>query len=136
MPILNRAAEMQPEIAEWRRHLHSHPELLFDVHQTAEFVEGKLKVVEDVVEGLENALAVRRAVLARFSRGVLHRGRPLGELEEVLAPLYFHHRFQVDAAAKLVAGVDYDHAVHEGDGPAPGRVVAIAPAADAQRRAS
>ena len=54
MPILNRAAEMQPEIAEWRRHLHSHPELLFDVHQTAEFVEGKLKDFgcDDIVTGL------------------------------------------------------------------------------------
>ncbi|MEM9107268.1 MAG: amidohydrolase, partial [Pseudomonadota bacterium] len=54
MPILNRAAEMQPEIAEWRRHLHTHPELLFDVHQTAAFVEEKLKDFgcDEVVTGL------------------------------------------------------------------------------------
>ena len=30
MPILNRAAEMQAEIAGWRRQLHQMPELIFD----------------------------------------------------------------------------------------------------------
>ena len=54
MPILNRAAELQSEITEWRRHLHTHPELLFDVHETAGFVEGKLKEFgcDEVVTGL------------------------------------------------------------------------------------
>ncbi len=54
MPILNRAHEMQAEVAAWRRHLHSHPELLFDVHQTAAFVEEKLKGFgcDEVVTGI------------------------------------------------------------------------------------
>jgi hippurate hydrolase len=43
MPVLNRASELQPEVAEWRRHLHQNPELLFDVHGTAAFVTEKLK---------------------------------------------------------------------------------------------
>ncbi|TIU45597.1 MAG: hypothetical protein E5W30_18670, partial [Mesorhizobium sp.] len=34
MPILNRAAQMQEEVAGWRRHLHQTPELNFDVFQT------------------------------------------------------------------------------------------------------
>ncbi|WP_025030237.1 M20 aminoacylase family protein [Nitratireductor aquibiodomus] len=42
MPILNRSAELQAEIAEWRRDIHRHPELLFDVHRTAGFVTEKL----------------------------------------------------------------------------------------------
>ncbi len=42
MPILNRSAELQAEIAEWRRDIHRHPELLFDVHRTAGFVTKKL----------------------------------------------------------------------------------------------
>ena len=37
MPILNRAAEMQDEIAGWRRHIHQTPELGFDVFKTARF---------------------------------------------------------------------------------------------------
>ncbi len=43
MPILNRAAELQDEVAGWRRKLHENPELLFDVHATAAFVADKLK---------------------------------------------------------------------------------------------
>jgi len=45
---------MQAEITEWRRHLHAHPELLFDVHQTAAFVEEKLKDFgcDEVVTGI------------------------------------------------------------------------------------
>ncbi len=43
MPVINRASELQPEVAEWRRHLHQNPELLFDVHGTAAFVADKLK---------------------------------------------------------------------------------------------
>ena len=42
MPILNRASEMQDEIAGWRRHLHQIPELLYGVDQTAAFVAEKL----------------------------------------------------------------------------------------------
>ncbi|OQM75047.1 M20 aminoacylase family protein [Manganibacter manganicus] len=54
MPILNRAAEMQNEIATWRRHLHENPELNFDVFKTAAFVTDKLKAFgcDEVVTGL------------------------------------------------------------------------------------
>ncbi|MCA0047214.1 M20 family metallopeptidase [Mesorhizobium sp. B283B1A] len=54
MPILNRAAEMQDEVAGWRQHLHQTPELNFDVFKTAAFVTGKLKEFgcDDVVTGL------------------------------------------------------------------------------------
>jgi metal-dependent amidase/aminoacylase/carboxypeptidase family protein len=54
MPILNRAHELQKQVAEWRQHLHMHPELLFDVHQTAAFVAGKLREFgcDEVVTGL------------------------------------------------------------------------------------
>jgi hippurate hydrolase len=54
MPILNRAAEMQEEVAGWRRHLHQTPELNFDVFQTAAFVTEKLKAFgcDEVVTGL------------------------------------------------------------------------------------
>ncbi|MGX5664497.1 M20 aminoacylase family protein [Rhizobium daejeonense] len=43
MPVLNRASELQQEVAGWRRHLHENPELLFDVYDTSNFVAGKLK---------------------------------------------------------------------------------------------
>lgn len=51
MPVLNRAAEMQEEVAGWRRHLHENPEILYDVHETAAFVADKLRSFGcDVVE--------------------------------------------------------------------------------------
>ncbi len=43
MPVINRVAEMQEEVAGWRRHLHENPELLYDVHETAKFVAEKLR---------------------------------------------------------------------------------------------
>ncbi len=54
MAVLNRAAELQPEVTEWRQHLHAHPELLFDVHQTAAFVADKLRAFgcDEVVTGI------------------------------------------------------------------------------------
>ncbi|MBN9232382.1 MULTISPECIES: M20 aminoacylase family protein [Phyllobacteriaceae] len=54
MPILNRAAELQEEIAGWRRHIHQRPELNFDVFETAAFVTEKLKEFgcDEVVTGI------------------------------------------------------------------------------------
>lgn len=54
MPLLNTASETQPEIAAWRQALHRRPELLFDVHETAKFVGGKLRAFgcDEVVTGL------------------------------------------------------------------------------------
>ncbi|MCM2293465.1 M20 family metallopeptidase [Allorhizobium sp. BGMRC 0089] len=54
MPILNRAAELEADVREWRHYLHQNPELLYDVHDTAAFVAEKLKSfgVDEIVEGL------------------------------------------------------------------------------------
>src|SRR5690606_17443199 len=54
MPIVNRVADMQEEIAAWRRDLHQHPEVLFDVHRTAATVAEKLKAFgcDEVVTGI------------------------------------------------------------------------------------
>ena len=54
MPILNRAAELQGEVSEWRRHLHQNPEILYDVNETAAFVAAKLKEfgVDEVATGI------------------------------------------------------------------------------------
>jgi hippurate hydrolase len=54
MPIVNRVAELMPEISEWRRDIHAHPELQFDVHRTAGLVAEKLKSFgcDQVVSGI------------------------------------------------------------------------------------
>ena len=54
MPIKNRFAELQPEIAAWRQDLHAHPELLFDTHRTAGIVAEKLRAFgcDEIVTGI------------------------------------------------------------------------------------
>jgi amidohydrolase len=54
MPIVNRVADLHDEITAWRRDLHAHPELQFDVHRTAATVADKLKVFgcDEVVTGI------------------------------------------------------------------------------------
>jgi len=48
MPIRNRFAELQPEIAGWRQHIHAHPELLFETAETAQFEREMRKAVRTI----------------------------------------------------------------------------------------
>jgi len=54
MPILNRAAELQEEVAGWRRQIHRNPELMFDLFKTSALVEEKLNAfgLDEVVPGI------------------------------------------------------------------------------------
>jgi hippurate hydrolase len=54
MPIRNRLAELHPEVTAWRHHLHEHPELMYEVHETAAFVVERLKEMgaDDIVTGI------------------------------------------------------------------------------------
>jgi len=84
----------------------------------------------DALDELERLLGVRAAALARFGQNAVAPGQPLATLEEALVPLYLLHRYQLEAAAKSLAGVEYAYALR-GDGQKPPQPV---PAA-AQRRA-
>ena len=54
MPIVNRVAAMQDEIAQWRRDIHQHPEILYEVHRTANLVAEGLRSFgcDEVVPGV------------------------------------------------------------------------------------
>ncbi|WP_322892577.1 MULTISPECIES: M20 aminoacylase family protein [unclassified Yoonia] len=54
MPVINRIADYAEEMTGWRRHLHAHPELRFDCHETAAFVVEKLRAfgVDEIHEGI------------------------------------------------------------------------------------
>ncbi|MCB0583508.1 MAG: zinc-dependent metalloprotease [Phaeodactylibacter sp.] len=67
------------------------------------------------VKELERILKVREKALGAFGEANIPEGAPLATLEDVLAPLYFAHRYQVEAVAKLIGGVEYTYAVR-GDG--------------------
>lgn len=54
MPVKNRFAEMQDEIAGWRQDIHENPEILFETHRTSALVAEKLQEFgcEEVVTGI------------------------------------------------------------------------------------
>jgi hypothetical protein len=84
----------------------------------------------DVAAELERMMDVRRAALDRFDERAIKAGAPMATLEEVLVPLYLHHRYQIESTATAVGGVGYVYATR-GDGERP---VWRVPAAE-QRRA-
>jgi len=76
----------------------------------------------DAADELHRVLAVREKALLNFSENNIPIGTPMAELEEALVPLFLFHRYQVEAAAKLVGGVEYTYAVR-GDGQMTTRLV-------------
>ncbi len=54
MPVVNRIADFAAEMTEWRQHLHRHPELGFDCHETAAFVAARLRDfgITEIHEGI------------------------------------------------------------------------------------
>jgi len=84
----------------------------------------------NAVDELNRLMQVRAAALKRFGENNIREGAPLATLEDVLVPLYLLHRYQVEAASKLVGGMDYTFALR-GDGETPTQIVAPAE----QRRA-
>jgi hippurate hydrolase len=62
MPIVNRVADLQPDIQGWRRDIHEHPELLYDVHRTAALVADRLREFgcDEVITGLGRTGVVGR----------------------------------------------------------------------------
>ncbi len=69
----------------------------------------------DAVAGLAHVLEVRKLALARFGPANLPAGAPMSDLRRVIVPIYLFHRYEVEAAAKSVGGVDFTYAVR-GDG--------------------
>jgi uncharacterized protein DUF4953 len=72
---------------------------------------------------------VRQAALARFNENNVRPGEPMSRLDETLVPLYFLHRYQTEAAAKVLGGLNYTYALR-GDGQV---VTAIVPAEEQKR---
>jgi hippurate hydrolase len=74
MPIVNRVADLAAEITAWRRDLHAHPELLYDVHRTAASVADRLRAFgcDEVVPG------IGRTGVVGVIRGRKGSGRTIG----------------------------------------------------------
>lgn len=66
-------------------------------------------------EELERVLQIRSVALKNFGEKNIRTGMPMATLEEVLVPVFFFHRYQTEAAAKLIGGLNYRYALR-GDG--------------------
>ncbi len=69
----------------------------------------------DAVTELKRMMTVRAKALQKFGETVIKRGAPMATMEDVLVPVYLHHRYQLEAAIKVVGGVTYDYTMR-GDG--------------------
>ena len=67
------------------------------------------------VEELNRLMKVRAVALKRFGENNIKEGAPLATIEDALVPIYMLHRYQAEAASKLIGGMDYTFAVR-GDG--------------------
>ena len=65
----------------------------------------------DAVEELKNVMQVRQKAISQFSEQAIRVNSPLATLEEVLVPVYNYHRYQLEAACKLIGGMNYSYNV-------------------------
>ncbi len=84
----------------------------------------------NAVTELNRVLDVRAAAIAKFDERRIRPGDPMSSIEDVFVPIYLLHRYQTEAASKVVGGLDYTYALR-GDG----QKVAQAVAPEEQRRA-
>lgn len=66
---------------------------------------------KDAVSGLRQVMQIREKALAQFGENNIVNGTPMAMLEDVLVPIYLYHRYQVEAATKLVGGLNYSYAL-------------------------
>lgn len=65
----------------------------------------------NAVDELSRIMEVRGRALSRFGANNIREGEPMSRLEDVLVPIYLLHRYQTEAAAKVLGGLYYTYAV-------------------------
>ena len=72
----------------------------------------------DPAAELNRMMEIRRVALSKFGETAIKVGQPMALMEEVLVPLYLHHRYQIEAAASGLGGQHYIYSIR-GDGREP-----------------
>lgn len=70
---------------------------------------------KNAVDELKTTMKVREKALQQFGENNIRQGMPMAFLEDVLVPVYLYHRYQIEAATKIVGGMNYTYALR-GDG--------------------
>jgi hypothetical protein len=66
----------------------------------------------DPIGELRRMMEVRRVAVARFGTGALPAGEQLADLRRAFVPIWLLDRYQIEAAAKSLGGVDFPYAVN------------------------
>lgn len=66
---------------------------------------------ESASEELNRVLDLRAKAMSQFSTAAVPVGRTYSEIEDAFVPLYFYHRYQTEATAKLIGGMVYTYQV-------------------------
>lgn len=69
----------------------------------------------NAIDGLKEVIKVRAKALNQFGENSIRPGMPMAMLEDVLVPVYFYHRYQLEAVTKIIGGLDYTYTLR-GDG--------------------
>lgn len=72
----------------------------------------------DPITELKRLMILRAYSLSIFGPNSVADGIPYSELEKILVPVYLMHRYQVEAVAKAIGGVEYTYAVKGFEEPA------------------
>ncbi len=72
---------------------------------------------KDATEELNRVLEIRAVVLGNFGEKNIRMDMPWATLEEVLVPMYFFHRYQTEASAKIIGGLNYRYALRGDEQP-------------------
>ena len=65
----------------------------------------------NAADELNRLMVVRKHVIDNFSEKAIRQDAPMATLEEVLVPMYLMHRYQVEAASKMLGGLYYTFAL-------------------------
>ncbi len=61
--------------------------------------------------GLDKVIEIRKKAIQNFSENNAKKGTPNSVLEDIFVPLYFFHRYQTEATAKIIGGMDYNYSL-------------------------
>ena len=67
----------------------------------------------DAVSELKDVMKIRAKALNDFGENNIRAGMPMAMLEDVLVPVYFYHRYQIEAATKMVGGMFYNYSLRD-----------------------
>ncbi len=68
----------------------------------------------DMLSGMKEVFQVREFAIENFSDDIISEGMSYTSLEDAFVPIYFYHRYQLEALSKLVGGMDYSYSVKGG----------------------